>query len=67
MLALYVVIVDSAEEAGAIVPEDLDLSSLLQRTPGLSYSPLFSKDGKAANCECFFFPLYTTPFNLTPV
>ncbi|MCJ8741523.1 hypothetical protein PDJAM_G00071850 [Pangasius djambal] len=27
---------DSAEEAGAVGPEDLDLSSLLQRTAGLS-------------------------------
>ncbi|GAA6107186.1 urotensin 2, alpha [Tachysurus ichikawai] len=37
--------IDSAEEAGAVVPEDLDLSSLLQRTAGFSYSPLLSKDG----------------------
>ncbi|KAG7323621.1 hypothetical protein KOW79_013323 [Hemibagrus wyckioides] len=36
---------DSAEEPGALGPEDLDLISLLQRTAGLSYSPLLSKDG----------------------
>ncbi|XP_060792968.1 urotensin 2, alpha [Neoarius graeffei] len=35
----------SAEEAGAVGPEDLDLSSILQRTTGLSYSPLLPKDG----------------------
>ncbi|XP_053500219.1 urotensin 2, alpha [Ictalurus furcatus] len=34
---------DSAEEA--VGPEDLDLSTLLQRTAGLSYFPLHSKDG----------------------
>lgn len=55
MLLVDVVILDSAEEPGALGPEDLDLSSLLQRTAGLSYSPLLSKDGKtddgALPCE----------------
>lgn len=51
MLLVYVVILDSAEEAGAVVPEDLDLSSLLQRTAGFSYSPLLSKDGKTDERE----------------
>lgn len=64
---LYVVVLDSAEEAGAVGPEDLDLSTLLQRTAGLSYFPLHSKDGKAANCECFFFLSCTIPFILTVI
>lgn len=67
MLLLYVDILGSAEEAGAVSPEDLDLSSILQRTTGLSYSPLLPKDGKIANCECLFFLSYTIPFNLTSV
>ncbi|KAM9445406.1 urotensin 2, alpha [Clarias gariepinus] len=36
---------DSVEEAEGVGPEDMDLNSLLQRTTGLSYSPILSKDG----------------------
>ncbi|TSR39580.1 Prepro-urotensin II-gamma [Bagarius yarrelli] len=48
---------DIGEDAGAVDPEDLDFNSLIQRTAGLSYSPVFSKDGKIIdNCElnCLF-------------